>query len=342
MRLRSLRYVFACLLIIIAVFVVFSKFRASYHDIPALFKEANKKPLWFLFFLSSLSYFLYGLLSKTLLKIGGNHVTLGDTVKVGILGVLGFQVAPFVGGTVLLYLFYKKLKVSSGSILFLLTVLTILNLSNYLFFSFLSAVLLPSSFSSLFPQKAVLFFLFSLLFILILGYFMLKDRAKNLISVLCYLVGPLNRMMRPLLKRDIIGPERAKRMVDELLRDLDLLLSHPFQTLKAVCISALSYLVNVALLYFSFYVFGYLPNLPLLILGLSASSLLSLLSLFPEAPGVMEASLVTVFVSLGFPAHISLFGVLLYRLISYWLPLPLGVFVYLDLKGVLKPKTAES
>jgi len=338
MRLRSLRYVFAFLLITLAVVFIFSRFKTSYQDIPALLDEANKKPLWLVLCLSLLSYLAYGLLSKILLKIGGNHVSLGDTIKVGILGVLGFQVAPFVGGTILLYLFYKKLKVPSSAIFFLLTVLTALNWINYLFFSFLAAILLPSSFSSLFPQTAVLVFLFSLLFLLVLGYFLFKERAKRLIAILCFLVRPLNRMAQPFLKRDVIGPAKTKRIIEELWRDLDLLLARPGQTVQAVCVSVFSHLLNITLLYLSFYVFGYSPNVLLLILGLTASSVIALLSLFPEAPGVAEASLVTVFVGLGFPAHVSLFACLLYRLVSYWLPLPLGIFVYLDLNGLLKPK----
>jgi len=54
--------------------------------------------------------------------------------------------------------------------------------------------------------------------------------------------------------------------------------------------------------------------------------------LIPGIPGVMEASLMMVFIKIGLPAHIVLFASLLFRIFSYWLPLPIGVFSYWRLK----------
>jgi hypothetical protein len=330
---RILRCFLAVLLIIIAFSLLFSRLKASYHDIPALFGEAHKSPLWFLLFLEVVYYLVYGFLAKTLLEIAGAKVKLREAIQGGIIGVLGFQVAPFVGAAILLYSFYKKLKIPRNAILFLVSVLAIFNALNYIIFSFLSAVILPQSFSSLFPERMLLTFLFALFFILGSGLFLLKDKAKNLISLLCLFAKPVNKVSRFLVNRKIIGPEKTGRIIKELLENLDLLFQHRDKTVKALVASLFFYSINISLLYCSFYVFGFKPNIPLLVLGFTASSIISLLSFFPEAPGVMEASLVTVFLALGFPAHVSLFASLLYRLVSYWLPLPIGLFVYLGLNG---------
>jgi uncharacterized protein (TIRG00374 family) len=333
---RTFRPVLTALLIMIAGFVLLSRFGQSYEQLPSLLSEAHKKPLWFLLFLGLLYYLSYGWLAKTVLNIGGSQVNLKETIQAGLLGALGFQVAPFVGAAVLLYCFYRKLDVPQPTILFLVSSLAIFNFLNYFIFSFLAILILPHSFSVIFPERTVFAFLFGLLAILLVSYFLVRNRAENLIGFIRFLARPVNWFGRGFFGRRFFNPERASRVIEELVSDLNLLAEQPQKTLRALMISLFFYLVNASLLYFSFYVFGYQPNLPLLLLGLTTSSVLSLLSLFPEAPGVAEASLVTVFVGLGFPAHVSLFACLLYRLVSYWLPLPLGIFVYLDLNGFLK------
>lgn len=333
MRFRLARLILALSLIILAVAFISSRFLSSYQDIPALFREAHKKPLWFLLFLEAFYLLLNGLLSQRLLRIAGSRVSLKETVKVGALGILGFQIAPFIGGAFLVYFFYKKLRVPSSTILFLVTILLLFNWMNSLFFSFLAVLFLPQSFFSLVPERAILTLLFALLFILILGYFLLKNRAKNLVAILGFAVQPVNRVSRFLIKKDALGEDQAKRIVEELLRDGDLILWHRNLALQAFFFSLFSYAVNLSTLYFSFFVFGYHPPVSLLVIGLTASSLISLLSFFPEAPGVMEASLVTSLIWLGLPAHVSLFAALLYRFVSYWLLLPFGLAVYLHLNG---------
>jgi uncharacterized protein (TIRG00374 family) len=333
---RKLRYFLSVCLVGVAVLIFFSRFE-GWRDVPLLFQEAHKKPLWLLLFLEALYFFLYGVLSKVLLDISfaanhekGNRVSLKETVKVGVLGVLGFQVAPFVGSSILLYLFYKKLKVPSSAILFLVAVLTIFNWLSGFALGILSFVLLPESFC-FFPEKAVLACLSVTLLFLVAGYFLVRQGAKNLVSILRRLAFLVNKVSRKLLRKEVLSQEKMARIVEELLKDLNLLLKEPAKSLKALALSLLFYLLNVLIFYLSFYVFGYQANFPLLVLGLIASSFVSLLSLFPEAPGVMEASLVAVFVALGFPAHVTLLASLLYRLVSYWLPLPLGFYIYLKL-----------
>jgi uncharacterized protein (TIRG00374 family) len=79
-------------------------------------------------------------------------------------------------------------------------------------------------------------------------------------------------------------------------------------------------------------VFGYHPNIFLIIFGFTVSSILSYLTSIPYIPGVVESSLVMIFVKLGFPAHISLMASLLFRIFSYWFPMPIGLVSYLDFK----------
>jgi uncharacterized protein (TIRG00374 family) len=134
-------------------------------------------------------------------------------------------------------------------------------------------------------------------------------------------------------RKEILGQDKIKMIMEELLRDFELISMNWGKAAKALALSLLFYMINISILYSAFFVFGFKANIPLLVLGFVLSAIVSILSLFPEAPGVMEASMVAVFISLGFPAHVSLFSVLLYRLVSYWLPMPFGFLVYLNLNG---------
>jgi uncharacterized protein (TIRG00374 family) len=69
-----------------------------------------------------------------------------------------------------------------------------------------------------------------------------------------------------------------------------------------------------------------------LIFGYTVSLVLTIASLAPETPGVVEGSMAIVFSGLGFPAHITVLSILLFRIFSYWLPLPLGIVAYFKMK----------
>ncbi len=330
---RYLRYLFVVILIAIAFSLIYSRFAVSYHDIPLLFKEAQKKLLWLLPVLAAVYYLISGLLSRTILSIAGSKVSIRETAKVGLLGALGFQVAPFVGGAILIYLFYKKLKVPPSRILFLVTTTLFFNMFNVFLFFSASVLLLRQSFFSFLPQREVLTLLLVLLFLFCLGFLLLRDNAKKLILLLQALARPINKVSLFFKKKELLSQTKIEKIIKEVLSDLSLISLNPTKSLQALGLALLFYMTNISILFLSFYVFGYEAKPAFLIIGLTLASILAILSLFPEAPGIMEASLVTVFIGLGFPAHVSLFAVLLYRLALYWLAMPFGFLVYLGLNG---------
>jgi len=128
----------------------------------------------------------------------------------------------------------------------------------------------------------------------------------------------------------ILAAGQGKRMKSALPKVLQTLAGKPL--LQHVLTTALFYLANIATLYFSFVVFGAWPDPFVIIFGYTVAIILSVFSLMPETPGIMEASLILIFGNLGFPLHIALFASLLYRVFAYWLPLPLGIASYFRLK----------
>jgi len=322
MKLNYLRYVFSVVVIVLAVWFLYAKFKSTYYDIPLVFKEANLALLWILVLLQVLSYVGDGWLSKILLKIAGFRVGFKNTLSVAVLSVLGGQVAPLFGGTVLIFYFYKKLKLPSGAILFLTTSWGLCNLAvGFLFFIF-SLFFMPRTDLAIISHSTVTVILFLALALAVLAYFLMKKNGQYLMTVLSFLAG--------LFK---ISPSKPRKFVADFYQSYNLLTSNKRRLPEIILATTMYYLTNVLTLYFAFWVFGYYLSFTTVIFGLTLASILTVLALIPATPGVMEASLTVVFLKLGIPAHIALLTIVLYRLLSYWLPLPLSAFLYFKVKA---------
>lgn len=324
---RYLRYFINVVLIIIAFLVILKEFRGTYYDIPLLFKEANKSIILFLVVFQGLNYLGDGLLSRILLTTSGFRVKLKDTLKIAVLGVVGYHFAPFVGGTIITYQTYKKLGVPTAVISFLVFSWTVFIWMTYIFFFLLSLLLLPNLIFDFVSSKIISAALFGVILISICGFILFRRRGKYLTWFLNILSKPINKIIKVFYK-SLSTSELFKKFIYDFRQCFHFLWRNKKKIPLALFSSLLFYFGDILTLYFSFLVFGFKPNFPLLIFGYTLSSVLSLLALGPGTPGIMEASLMIIFIKLGFPAHVVLFSSLLYRLFSYWLPLPIGIFSY--------------
>lgn len=329
---RYLRYLWALALVLFVAFILYPKFKDTYQQIPSLLGEANKLLILFLAVSQTLTYLSDGWLSKIILEISGHNLKLRDTARIAVLGVLGSQIVPVIGGTLITYLFYKKLKVPSTSILFLVATWTYFIFLNYVLFLLLSLIFLPKGHLPSLARQVVSAISFMTPVSLILIYLLLRNRGKILVVFLVALNHVINKFSGLVFGKRLVNYDKPKALVLEFYKNLDFLLTHKTKIPKVFLASVIFYLSGIATLYFSFLVFGLQPNPSLLIFGFTFASILTLLTFVPETPGIMETSMVAVFVSLGFPTHITLFSSLLYRLFSYWLPLPLGALAYFRMK----------
>jgi len=331
-RWRYIRYFLTITLMGVAFFVIFSKFKNVYYDIPLLLKEVNKSLLFFLVIFQVINYLGDGWLSQILLSIAGFKMNIRDTLKIAVLGVVGNHVAPFAGGTIITFYSYKKLNIPSAAISFLVFSWSFFIWLNYFLFFLLSLLLLPSLFFEFISLKESLIIIlgFSLIFIVLFVLF--RRRGKCFIWFLNIFSKPINKIISFFNKKISLSSQSFEKFISDFHQCFDYLQRNKDKIPRLLFSSFLFYLGDVLTLYFSFLVFGYHPNLALLIFGYTLSLVLTLFTLIPGTPGVMEASLMLVFIKIGFPAHIVLFASLLFRIFSYWLPLPIGVFSYWKLK----------
>lgn len=330
---RYFRYFLTIALVVAAAWIISSKFREVYYDIPLLLKEANKLMLVFLFIFQAINYLGDGWLCQMLLGIAGFRVDFKDTLKIAVLGVVGNHVAPFVGGTIVSYHSYKKIGVPSPAISFLVLTWTFLIWMIYLLFFVISLLILPKDILNITLLKIILLIFICLILILGIIFILFKKKYSfRLLNILNIIFKPAIKFVNFFRKNEVSVPKVFEKFTSDISLCFNFLSQNKKKLPKLLFLSSLYYAGDILTLYFAFRVFGFHPNLALLIFSYTISSVLTLATLMPGAPGVTEASMAMVFIKFGLPAHIVLFSTILYRIFAYWLPLPFGAFLYFSLK----------
>lgn len=90
--------------------------------------------------------------------------------------------------------------------------------------------------------------------------------------------------------------------------------------------AALSWIVDAAALWVMFLGFGVRLHPAVLLVGYGLANLINALpELTPGWLGVLESALAATYAALGVPVGVAVMAVLSYRLVSYWLPVALGI-----------------
>jgi uncharacterized protein (TIRG00374 family) len=145
------------------------------------------------------------------------------------------------------------------------------------------------------------------------------------------------------LARRVPGMD-ADRATAALRREgehLRALAADPPRLAAAVAWGAANWLLDATVLWVVLAAVGH-PLDPLtLFTAYAVANVLGLLPITPGGVGVVEGVLVPSLVAAGVPAHLALVGVLGWRLVNYWLPIPVGALLWLTLRHHPDP-AAES
>ena len=89
---------------------------------------------------------------------------------------------------------------------------------------------------------------------------------------------------------------------------------------------------NIAILWASFEAFDYSVPLGVLVVGFFVGMVANLFPFAPGGVGAVDAGMIGTFVLFGLPESTVFVAVLMYRLIAFWLPIPLGIVAFLQLR----------
>lgn len=94
----------------------------------------------------------------------------------------------------------------------------------------------------------------------------------------------------------------------------------------------LNWLLDAASLWVFLAAFGYRIGIDGLIISFGLANVLAAIPITPGGLGVIEGVLSATLVGFGAPRGVAVLGVVSYRLVNFWLPIPLGALAYLSLR----------
>jgi uncharacterized protein (TIRG00374 family) len=121
-----------------------------------------------------------------------------------------------------------------------------------------------------------------------------------------------------------VGEARAERWVHQVADAVSALAGDRRLLRRAALWAALNWLLDAAALWSCFAALGYYLNPFELFAAYGIANVLAVVPLTPAGLGVIEASAATLIVSFGTSTAVAALGVLGWRLLNFWLPIPVG------------------
>lgn len=286
-------------LVIILLYRDFAKYAPQ---IPALISNSDPIYIAFILGLQLLSYGGSGLTSFILLRLYQVRIGFFNNMKISILVEIGSHLLPLAGGPVASFLALRKMGVPKKPAHFVVTVEMLCLIITYITCYIVSIAIppYPRIDIELAPVAGI-----ALLLVILTGvgaYLLSKHLKKFLIDV----------------RESLIS-----------------LHGHYKVGLFVLIITIVYFLIDIVMLKLAFLTFGAEVPLSIVIFGFLSSMGLALLSTTSAVPGVPEAALTLAFTKLGVPVVAALSGILLFRVLTYWVWVPLSTVLTIH---HLKPK----
>jgi uncharacterized protein (TIRG00374 family) len=146
------------------------------------------------------------------------------------------------------------------------------------------------------------------------------------------LVGHTDVAARAVRHVPLIRPGRAEAFVRTMAQHLRSFGGDPRRIVVAVALAAGNWVLDAAALGVVLLAFGHPASIPVLLTVYGLGSLIAMVPLTPGGLGLVEGVMVPAFVAFGVPTTTALLGVIGWRLLEYWMPLPVAVVAYVSLR----------
>jgi uncharacterized protein (TIRG00374 family) len=110
------------------------------------------------------------------------------------------------------------------------------------------------------------------------------------------------------------------------------LFAHPSRGGLAVLGAAGFWAFSIAVLWASFHAFGVHVPLAVVVQGYFLGMVANLFPLAPAGVGAVDAGMIGAFVLFGIPEETVFPAILIFRLVSFWIPIPPGIFAFFQLR----------
>jgi uncharacterized protein (TIRG00374 family) len=142
------------------------------------------------------------------------------------------------------------------------------------------------------------------------------------------------RILRAIARRvPFLKEETVHLLVHRLAARLRTLLGDRRLLISAVGWAAANWLLDAGSLWVFVWAFGQRAGIDALLVSYGLANVLAAIPLTPGGLGVVEAVLTSSLVGFGTPRAVAILGVISWRLVNFWLPIPIGGLAYLSLRG---------
>jgi uncharacterized protein (TIRG00374 family) len=130
----------------------------------------------------------------------------------------------------------------------------------------------------------------------------------------------------------LVDGDRLAVMVQRVADRLRQFLADPPLVKRAVAWAAAFWLLDASSLFVFIAAFGKIVSPIDLLVAYGLAFVLAVIPITPSGLGVIEGVLIPTLAGFGVPRGVAVLGVLGYRLVNFWLPIPLGGIAYLSLR----------
>jgi glycosyltransferase 2 family protein len=318
---KHLRIFFFIIVVLLAGRVISSEL-PSFQEAHILFSNINYFWVGMALLFQLGQYLGDGMLSKYLLSSIGIHTNLEKTSRIAAMNVFAAHVLPIgqAGAFATSYFFYRKLHIPHRAIIFLSLAWGII--TNIILIS-LCLLALASLPNIRFPEATSRQFIYTAIFLGTIAVVILTSRF--------HIKKYIDKFKRGKQVKDFLEAMHTYQKIS-ITNKKDLLLA----TLGGF----IYFFSNIFTLSSSFLAFGQPIPFNLSNLAFTFSSIISMITLAPAGIGATEATMVLIFKNAGgIDTSIYLAAILLFRLITFWLPIPFGLLAYYSLDKSLKAKS---
>lgn len=133
-------------------------------------------------------------------------------------------------------------------------------------------------------------------------------------------------------KLPFLHAETLPRLFSQLVARAHQLGQDRRQLGKTIFFAASNWLADAASLFFFVAAFGKWVNPDALLVAYGLANIAGALPITPGGLGIIEGTLSSILVGFGTPRTIAILGVISWRLVNFWLPIPVGGATYLSLR----------
>ncbi|MHB1584148.1 MAG: lysylphosphatidylglycerol synthase transmembrane domain-containing protein, partial [Acidimicrobiales bacterium] len=141
-----------------------------------------------------------------------------------------------------------------------------------------------------------------------------------------------DRLTRLASHLPLVNPTTVAGLVQTVADRLEVLLRNRALLQRALWWAAANWLLDAASLWVFVFAFGHAVSPVDLLVAYGLANVLAVIPITPGGLGVVEGVLIPTLVGFHVPKAVAILGVLSYRLVNFWLPIPAGGIAYLSLR----------